>query len=70
MDLSRLRALRELSTRGTMAAVAQALHLTPSAVSQQIALLEDDAGMPLTERRGRGVRLTHAGQVLAQHADG
>jgi DNA-binding transcriptional LysR family regulator len=69
MDLSRLRALRELSTRGTMAAVAQALHLTPSAVSQQIALLEDDAGMPLTERRGRGLRLTHAGQVLAQHAE-
>jgi DNA-binding transcriptional LysR family regulator len=68
MDLTRLRALRELSTRGTMAAVAEALHLTPSAVSQQIAQLEDEAGMPLTERRGRGIRLTHAGEVLAQHA--
>ena len=69
MDLNRLRALRELSTRGTMAAVAEALHLTPSAVSQQIALLEDESGMPLTERRGRGIRLTHAGEVLAQHAE-
>jgi DNA-binding transcriptional LysR family regulator len=68
MDLTRLRALRELSKRGSMAAVAEVLHLTPSAVSQQIALLEDEAGVPLTERRGRGVRLTHAGEVLAQHA--
>ena len=69
MDLNRLRALRELSTRGTMAAVAETLHLTPSAVSQQIAQLEDEAGLPLTERRGRGIRLTHAGEVLAQHAE-
>lgn len=69
MDLTRLRALRELSTRGTMAAVAETLNLTPSAVSQQIAQLEDEAGMPLTERRGRGIRLTHAGEVLAQHAE-
>ena len=69
MDFTRLRALRELSTRGTLAAVAEAMHLTPSAVSQQIAQLEAEAGMPLTERRGRGLRLTHAGEVLAQHAE-
>jgi len=69
MDLTRLRALRELSARGTMAAAARALHLTPSAVSQQISQLEDEARMPLTERRGRGIRLTHAGDVLAEHAE-
>ena len=53
----------------TTNAVAEALHLTPSAVSQQISQLEDGVGVALTERRGRGVRLTHAGEVLAQHAD-
>ena len=69
MDLTRLRALRELWSRGTMAAAAEALHLTPSAISQQISQLEDEAGTRLTERRGRGIRLTHAGEVLAQHAE-
>ncbi|MFT3664922.1 LysR family transcriptional regulator [Piscinibacter sp.] len=69
MDLARLRALRELSMRGTMNAVAQALHVTPSAISQQIAQLEREAGLALTERHGRSIRLTHAGQVLAQHAE-
>ncbi|MBA2673086.1 LysR family transcriptional regulator, partial [Ramlibacter sp.] len=58
MDVNRLRALRELARRGTMAAAAEALFLTPSAVSQQVALLEQEAGVALTERRGRGVRLT------------
>ncbi|WP_237154900.1 LysR family transcriptional regulator [Oryzibacter oryziterrae] len=69
MDLSRLRTLRELSKRGTMAAVAEALFISPSAVSQQIALLEDEAGVSLIERRGRGVRLTPAGQRLVAQAD-
>ena len=69
MDIARLRALRELSTRQTMAAVAEALFLTPSAVSQQIAQLEEEAGVPLTERQGRGVRLTPAGEVLVTHAE-
>jgi DNA-binding transcriptional LysR family regulator len=69
MDLARLKALRELSIRHTMAAVADALSLTPSAVSQQIALLEEEVGVPLTERRGRGVKLTHAGEVLVSHAE-
>ena len=45
MDLARLRALRELSVRKTMAAVAEALLISPSAVSQQIAILEDEVGI-------------------------
>ena len=69
MDLARLRTLRELSLRHTMAAVADALFLTPSAVSQQIAQLEDDVGMQLIEKRGRGVRLTPAGERLVGHAE-
>lgn len=69
MDFERLRALRELSVRGTMAAVAEALFLTPSAVSQQIAQLEQEAGVELTERQGRGVRLTPAGRALAAHVE-
>lgn len=69
MDIGRLRALRELAERQTMAAVANALHLTPSAVSQQIALLEQEAGVPLIERQGRGVRLTRAGEVLVDHTE-
>lgn len=69
MDLARLRALRELSDRQTMAAVAEALHLTASAVSQQIAQLEEEAGVKLIERQGRGVRLTKAGEVLVEHTE-
>jgi DNA-binding transcriptional LysR family regulator len=69
MDIARLRALRELALRGTMAAAAEALFLTPSAVSQQIAQLEADVGVALTERRGRGVRLTPAGTALVGHAE-
>ena len=52
-----------------MAAAAEALFLTPSAVSQQIAQLEDDAGIKLTEWIGRGVRLTPAGQALVRYAE-
>src|SRR3954453_22950510 len=69
LDLRRLRLLRELHERGTIAAVADALRYTPSAVSQQIAVLEREAGRPLLERAGRGVRLTDAGVVLAGHAE-
>lgn len=61
MDISRLRALRELRRCRTMAAAAEALYLTPSAISQQVAQLEEEAGIALTERQGRGVRLTPAG---------
>src|ERR671939_390146 len=69
LDLRRLRLLRELSERGTIAAVADALQFTPSAVSQQLAMLEREAGVPLLERAGRGVRLTDPGRVLVEHAD-
>jgi DNA-binding transcriptional LysR family regulator len=68
-DVRRLRLLRELAARGTVTAVAEALAYTPSAVSQQLAQLERDAGVALTERAGRGVRLTEAGRRLAGHAD-
>ena len=68
MDLGRLRTLRELSQRRTMAAVADALLISPSAVSQQISQLEDETGVQLVERRGRGIVLTVAGEHLANHA--
>src|SRR3954447_11133728 len=69
LDLRRLRLLRELHERGTIAAVADALRYTPSAVSQQLGILEREAGVPLLERAGRGVRLTDAALVLVEHAD-
>jgi DNA-binding transcriptional LysR family regulator len=69
MEIGRLRALRELSIRRTMAAVAEALYVSPSAVSQQIASLEDEVGVSLIERRGRGVVLTQAGQQLVERAE-
>jgi DNA-binding transcriptional LysR family regulator len=69
LDLRRLRLLCELSERGTIAAVADALQFTPSAVSQQLAMLEREAGVPLLERAGRGVRLTDPALVLVEHAD-
>ena len=62
VDLRRLRALRELAGRGTIAAAAEALHLTPSAVSQQLAALERDVGQPLLAPNGRSVRLTPSRQ--------
>jgi DNA-binding transcriptional LysR family regulator len=69
LDLRRLRLLRELRERGTIAAVADALQFTPSAVSQQLAMLEREAGVRLLERAGRGVRLTDAALVLVEHAE-
>lgn len=69
MDLNRLKALREVARCGTMAAAAEALFLTPSAVSQQISQLEDEVDVALTERRGRGVRLTPAGEALVAHTE-
>ncbi|HEY1357801.1 MAG TPA: LysR family transcriptional regulator [Thermoleophilaceae bacterium] len=69
LDLRRLRLLRELNERGTIAAVAEALQFTPSAVSQQLAILEREAGVPLLERAGRGVRLTDPALTLVEHAD-
>src|SRR2546423_14002175 len=69
LDLRRLRLLRELSERGTIAAVADALQFTPSAVSQQLAALEAEAGVQLLVRAGRGVRLTDAALALVEHAE-
>ncbi|GAB2652530.1 LysR family transcriptional regulator [Saccharopolyspora gloriosae] len=61
--------LRELADRGTVTAVAKALDYTPSAVSQQIRALQAEAGVPLTEPAGRGLRLTDAGWALVTRAD-
>jgi DNA-binding transcriptional LysR family regulator len=69
IDVRRLRLLSELSHRGTITAVADALAYTPSAVSQQLAALEREAGVPLLERSGRRVALTPAGVVLARYAE-
>ncbi|MEV6580738.1 LysR substrate-binding domain-containing protein [Streptomyces sp. NPDC051582] len=69
LDVRRLRLLRELARRGTIAAVAEALAFSPSAVSQQLSVLEREAGLPLLERTGRRVRLTPAGQNLVRHAE-
>lgn len=68
MDVRRLAVLRELAERGSVTAVAEAMHLTPSAVSQQLKTLEREAGVALTERSGRGVVLTDAGRALAETA--
>lgn len=67
-ELRRLRLLHELALRGTIAEVASALSFSPSTVSQQLSLLEREAGVPLLEPDGRRVRLTAEGRVLAAHA--
>lgn len=69
MAPERLRVLRELADRGTIAATAAALHMTPSAVSQQLKVLAREAGVPLLEPTGRRVRLTDAGHALVVRAD-
>ena len=68
MDLRRLRLLHELAERGTLAAVATALGYTPSAISQQLTVLEKEVGVRLLDKAGRGVRLTDAGRLLSEHA--
>jgi DNA-binding transcriptional LysR family regulator len=69
LDVRRLRLLRELSLRGTIAAVAGALAYTPSAVSQQLSALEREVGLPLLERTGRRVALTPAAHALVRHTE-
>lgn len=69
VDLRRLRALRAVADHGTLAKAADALHLTPSAVSQQLSALEREVGHTLLEPAGRSVRLTPAAHVLLGHAD-
>jgi molybdate transport repressor ModE-like protein len=68
LDVRRLRVLVELERRGSFSAAADALSFTQSAVSQQIAALEREAGAQLVERRPGGIRLTDAGQALVGHA--
>ncbi len=68
MDVRRLELLRELAERGSITAVANATHRTASAVSQQLKVLEREAGVALIERSGRGVALTGAGRALARTA--
>ena len=69
LGIWRLQLLREVARRGTIRAAASAMSITPSAVSQQLRILESEAGVPLLERRGRLVRLTDAGEMLVRHAD-
>ncbi|MEV6300929.1 LysR substrate-binding domain-containing protein [Actinoplanes sp. NPDC051861] len=69
IDLGRLRALHAVASYGTVLAAGQALHCTPSAVSQQISKLERETGSTLVEKDGRRLRLTEAGRVLADHAE-
>jgi DNA-binding transcriptional LysR family regulator len=68
LDLRRLRLLREVDARGTVHGAARALDYTASAISQQLSVLEREAGAKLLERSGRNVRLTDAGRVLVRHA--
>jgi DNA-binding transcriptional LysR family regulator len=69
VDWRKLRLLHELDRRGTIAATAEAMYLTPSAVSQQLAGLAREVGVPLLERRGRTVVLTGQARVLLAHAE-
>ncbi|WP_026818112.1 LysR family transcriptional regulator [Arthrobacter castelli] len=65
MDLRRLRILRELADRGSVGATAEAMNITPSAVSQQLKVLQDEVSVVLVRREGRGVKLTEAGLAMA-----
>ncbi|WP_425836484.1 LysR substrate-binding domain-containing protein [Streptomyces fractus] len=68
LNLERLRVLDALARHGSVSGAAEGLHVTTSAVSQQMAKLEREAGQQLLAKRGRGVRLTDAGRLLAEHA--
>src|ERR671931_1777252 len=69
LDVRRMRVLREVAVRGSFSAAAEALSFTQSAVSQQIAALEREAGTTLVQRSARGVKLTDAGGALGRHAE-
>jgi len=70
LDVRRMRVLKSVAEEGSIAAAAQALSFTPSAVSQQIATLEREAGVSLVERGPRSIRLTDAGRALVEHTEG
>ncbi|MGW2964454.1 LysR family transcriptional regulator [Streptomyces sp. NPDC001220] len=69
LDVRRLRVLQYLATHGTVAAAAQALYLTAPAISQQLAALEREVGLPVVEKRGRTLHLTPVGELLVSHAE-
>ncbi|GGM00137.1 LysR substrate-binding domain-containing protein [Glutamicibacter protophormiae] len=69
LELRRLRLLRELSIRGTIAEVADVLSYSPSSVSQQLTQLEAEAGVELLRRTGRTLQLTPQAQVLVAHTE-
>jgi DNA-binding transcriptional LysR family regulator len=69
LDVRRMRVLREVALRGSLAGAAEALSFTPSAVSQQVAKLEREAGVALVQRGPRSIRLTAAGKALVAHAE-
>src|SRR5689334_4597273 len=68
IELARLRALRAVARYGTVTAAAEALHCTPSAISQHLTKLDREIGNTLLEKDGRRLRLTEAGRVLVEHA--
>ena len=69
IDVQRARALHAVATHGSVTAAAAALHVTSSALSQQLAKLEREIGQPLLRHRGRGVVLTDAGDLLAERTE-
>jgi molybdate transport repressor ModE-like protein len=69
LDVGRLRLLREVGLRGSIAGAARAVGLTPSAVSQQLTALERETGAALVDRSSRGVVLTGTGAALAARAE-
>src|SRR3954451_2679108 len=69
LDVRRIRVLQEVVGRGSFSAAAETLHLSQSAVSQQIATLEREVGVPLLERTTDGPKLTGAGDALMEHGD-
>ena len=69
LDVRRMRVLREVAIKGSFSAAAESLSFTQSAVSQQIAALEREAGTTLVQRSARGVRLTEAGEAVVRHAE-
>ena len=69
LDVRRLRVFREVARQGSFSGAAEALTFTQSAISQNVAALEREAGASLVERGSRGVRLTEAGHALVEHAD-
>lgn len=69
LDVRRIKVLQEVVARGSFSAAAESLHLSQSAVSQQIATLEREIGVPLLERTTDGPKLTGAGEALMEHGD-